>query len=185
MNEEEFRRYQSDKDQKNLEDKVKRWKQLQPATYGQGLLPRLMWEYVTTADQMFVDGHFLGVVLLCAAVTELLLADQVMTRTQMTRGEMEHFGLEQMAILSHRLEILTDQEKDAIDELRKLRNALIHANAGRLGKMAKKSYGSSYEGLETEFYLSPLSDETGIRADALKYLCFTRDLTFKFYGAQP
>jgi len=184
MNEEEFRRHQIARDEKTLGGKIKRWKQIQPVTYGQPL-PKLMWEYVTTADDMFIDGHFLGVVLLCAAVTELLLADRVMTRTQMTRDEIEHFGLEQMTILSHRLQILTDQEKDAIDELRKLRNALIHANAGRLGKMAKKSYGSLYEGLETEFYLVPLSDEGGIRADALKYLCFTRDLTFRFYGAQP
>jgi len=78
-----------------------------------------------------------------------------------------------MAILSHRLQVLTDQEKDAIDELRKLRNVLIHANAGRLGNMEKKSCVSLYEELETEFYLAPLSDEGGIRADALKYLCFT------------
>jgi hypothetical protein len=184
MNEEEFRKYQISRNQKTLDGKVKRWKQIQPVTYGQPL-PKLMWEYVTTADDMFIDGHFLGVVLLCAAVTELLLADQVMTRTQMTRDEMGHFGLEQMAILSHRLQILTDQEKDAIDELRKLRNALIHANAGKLGKMARKSYGDFYEGLGTEFYLFPLSDESGVRADALKYLRFTRDLTFRFYGAQP
>jgi len=184
MNEEEFRRYQIARDEKTLDGKIKRWKQIQPVTYGQPL-PRLMWEYMTTADDMFIDGHFLGVVLLCAAVTELLLADRVMTRTQMTRDEIEHFGLEQMAILSHRLQILTDQEKDAIDGLRKLRNALIHVNAGKLGKMARKSYGDFYEGLGTEFYLFPLSDESGIRADALKYLCFTRDLTFRFYGAQP
>jgi hypothetical protein len=184
MNEEEFRRYQISRNQKTLDGKVKRWKQIQPVTYGQPL-PKLMWEYVTTADEMFIDGHFLGVILLSTAVTELLLADQLMARTQMTRGEMEHFGLEQMTILSHRLQILTDQEKDAIDELRRLRNVLIHANAGRLREMAKKSYEVFYEELEAEFYLSPLSDESGIRADALKYLCCTRDLTFKFYGAQP
>ena len=183
MNEEEFRKHQENRDQKTLDGKVKRWKQIRPATYGQPL-PKLMWEYVTTADDMFIDGQFLSVVLLSAAIAELLLADQLMARTQMTGGEIEHFGLEQMAILSHRLQILTDQEKGAIDELRKLRNALIHANAGKLGKMAKKSYGDFYEGLETEFYLSPLSDEGGIRADAFKYLCFTRDLTLKFYGAK-
>lgn len=184
MKEEEFRKYQIARDGKTLDGKIKRWKQIQPLTYGQPL-PKLMWEYVATADEMFIDGHFLGVILLSTAVMELLLADQLMARAQMTRSETEHFGLEQMTILSHRLQILTDQEKDAIDELRKLRNALIHANAGRLDKMAKKSYGGFHKGLETEFYLSPLSDESGIRADALKYLCFTRDLTFRFYGAQP
>ena len=183
MNEEEFRKYQIGRDQKTLDGKVKRWKQIQPATYGQPL-PKLMWEYVTTADDMFIDGHFLGVVLLCAAVTELLLTDQLMTNSGMMKDEVERFSLEQMAILAHRLRIVTDLEKGTIDELRQLRNALIHANADKLGKMARRSYGNFYKGLETEFYLSPLSDESGIRADALKHLRFTRDLTFKFYGAQ-
>jgi hypothetical protein len=122
-----------------------------------------MWEYVTTADEMFIDGHFLGVVLLCAAVTELLLTDQLMANSGMMKDEVERFSLEQMAILAYRLRIVTDLEKGTIDDLRQLRNALIHANAGKLGKMARKSYGDFYEGLETEFYLSPLSDEGGIR----------------------
>jgi hypothetical protein len=183
MNEEEFRKYQIGRDQKTLDGKVKRWKQIRPATYGEPL-PKLMWEYVTTADEMFIDGHFLGVVLLCAAVTELLLTDQLMENSGMVKDEVERFSLEQMAILAHRLRIVTDPEKDTIDELRQLRNALIHANAGKLGKMARRSYGDFYKGLETEFYLSPLSDESGIRADALKHLRFTRDLTLKFYGVQ-
>ena len=184
MNEEEFRRYQTTKDQKTLDGKVKRWKQIQPVTYGQPL-PKLMWEYVTTADEMLIDGHFLGVVLLCAAITELLLADQLMVNTKMTREEVERFSLEQLAILAHRLQIVTDLEKGTIAELRQLRNALIHANAGKLGKMARKCYGDSYEAVEMEFYLSPLANEGGIVADALKYLGFTKDLTFRFYGAQP
>ena len=68
------------------------------------------------------------------------------------------------------------------EELRKLRNALIHADAGKLAKMARKCYGGSYEGVDTEFYLSPLGNGGGIVADALRYLGFTRDLTFRFYG---
>ena len=102
MNEEEFRKHQENRDQKTLDGKVKRWKQIRPATYGQ-LLPKLMWEYVTTADEMFIDGHFLGVVLLCAAVMELLLTDQLMANSGMMKDEVEHFSLEQMAILAHRL----------------------------------------------------------------------------------
>ena len=181
MKEEEFRKYQIARDQKTLDGKVKRWKQIQPVTYGQPL-PKLMWEYVTTADEMFIDGHFLGVAFLCAAITELLLADQLMINSGMTREEVERFSLEQLAILAHRLHIVTDQEKSMIDKLRKLRNALIHADAGKLDKMARKCYGGSYEGVEMEFYLSPLANEGGIVADALKYLGFTRDLTFRFYG---
>ncbi len=48
MNEEEFRKYQIGRDQKTLDGKVKRWKQIRPATHGQRL-PKLMWEYVATA----------------------------------------------------------------------------------------------------------------------------------------
>jgi hypothetical protein len=184
MKEEEFRKYQISRDERSLDDKIERWKQIQPVTYGQQL-PRLMWEYMTAADEMFIDGHFLGVILLSAAITELVLSDQLMAVAPLTSAEIERFGLEQMTILSRRLQILTDQERDAIDELRRLRNALIHANAGKLGRMARKSYGGSYEGLGTEFYLFPFSEESGICADSLRYLCFTRNLTFRFYGAQP
>lgn len=85
MKEEKFRKYQISRDEKTLDGKIKRWKQMRPVTYGQ-LLPQLIWEYVTTADEMFIDGHFLCVILLSTAVTELLLADQLMARTQMTRN---------------------------------------------------------------------------------------------------
>lgn len=177
MNEEEFRKYEI----KRIAEKYRRLKQIQPATYTQPL-PELMWEYVTAADSMFIDGHFMGVILLCAATIESLLADQLMVRTSMTREELERFSLEQMNILALRLGILTEQEKKAIDELKGLRNALIHANAGRISKMARRHYGSSNTGLETEFYLSPISNEGGICDDSLKYLRFTRDLTLRFYG---
>lgn len=181
MDEKELRKYQVARDQKVLEGKIKRWKQLQSVTYGQQL-PKLIWEYVTTADEMFIDGHFIGVVLLCASIVELSLSDQLILRTQMARKEIERFRLEQMTILAHRLGIITNQESGAIDKLRKSRNALIHANAGKISKMAKGCYGDSYGNRESEFYLYPLSDEEGICADASEYLKFTRDLTFKFYG---
>lgn len=187
MNEEEFRKYQIGRAQKTLDGKVKRWKQIQAVTYGQQL-PELIWEYVTTADEMFIDGHFIGVILLCASIMELSLTDRLMSRTQMARKETERFGLEQMTILAHRLGIITDQEKGSIDKLRKSRNALIHAKAGEIAKMGRVCYevppSDHSELLERELYLTPLSDGEGIAGDALKYLGFTRDLTFRFYGAQ-
>lgn len=184
MAEEEFRRYQITRDQKTLEEKVRRWKQLQPVTYGQ-TLPQLMWDYINKAVEMFIDGHSIGAVLLCAAITELVLADRLMSTIPMTRDEVGHFSLEQMAMLAHRLEIVTDQERDTIDDLRKLRNALVHANAGKITKMAKRCYGDSYGGVELAFFLTPLSNEGGISSDVIKSLRFTRDLTFRFYGAEP
>ena len=72
---------------------------------------------------------------------------------------------------------------NGIDELRKLRNALIHINAGKLSEMARKSGSYLYTGLEAEFYLNPILKDTGINKDAYKYLVFTRKLIVKFYGA--
>ncbi len=60
MDEEKFRKHQVDGDQKSLDGKVRRWRQIRPAIYGQ-LMPKLMWEYLTTADNMFTNGHFIGV----------------------------------------------------------------------------------------------------------------------------
>lgn len=187
MKEEEFRKYQISRDEKTLDDKIKRWKQIQPVTYGQQL-PELIWDYLTTADQMFIDGHFLGVILACASIVELSLSDRLMLRTQVAPKEMEHFSLEQITILARRLEIITDREKGTVDKLRKTRNALIHAKAGEIAKMGRVWYevppSNHSELLVRGLYLTPLSEGKGIAGDALKYLGFTRDLTFKFYGAQ-
>lgn len=181
MNEQEFLKHQIARGKKMLDGKIKRWKQLQAITYDQPL-PSLIDGYVNAADEMFIDGHFIGVVLLCAGIIESVLADQVTFKIRMKREELEDFNLKQMVILALRLQIITAKEKHTIDELRKLRNALIHANAGKISKMAKGCYGDSYGNRESEFYLYPLSDEEGICADASEYLKFTRDLTFKFYG---
>lgn|GEM_PF-3596311 len=79
MTEEEFRKYQIAEYQKTLEEKVERWKQLQPTLYDKPM-PELMFTYSSKADQMFINGHFIGVILLCAAVVELCLADQLMSK---------------------------------------------------------------------------------------------------------
>jgi hypothetical protein len=188
MKEEEFRKYQISRDEKTLDGKIKRWKQIQPVTYGQQL-PELIWDYLTTTDDMFIDGHFLGVILLCASIVEMSLSDRLVSRIQMAPKEIERFSMEQMTILAHRSGIITDQEKGTIDKLRKTRNALIHAKAGEITKMGKVWYevpaSNHSELLVRGLYLTPLSEGEGIAGDALKYLGFTRDLTFRFYGAQP
>ena len=188
MKEEEFRKYQISRDEKTLDDKIKRWKQIQPVTYGQQL-PELIWDYLTTADQMFIDGQFLGVILLCASIVEMSLSDRLVSRIQMSPKEIERFSLEQMTILTHRLGIITDQEKGAVDKLRKTRNALIHANTGKIATMGRVWYevppSNHSELLVRGLYLTPLSEGEGIAGDALEYLGFTRDMTFRFYGAQP
>jgi len=184
MDEQEYRKRQQKWDEASLNERIKRWKKLETAYYGK--LPDLLWEYVTEADEMYINGHFMGVILLCAGILELVLTDQLKTELKLTQDEVERFRLEQMEILSHKLNIL---DKDGIQQargLRKLRNYLIHANAGQLNKMAKKKYkdwGIDKHDLDAGLFLNPPWGG-GLDKEALDYLTFTRDLTMKFYGVE-
>ena len=180
MNRQEFRKYLIKRDQETLEERVERGMQLPPSAYNQ-TLPELIWDYITEARQMFTDGYFTGVILLCAGMVELSLADQLMSKTKMTREEIERFSLEQMTILARRLEIVINQEKDTIDKLRKLRNALIHANAGKIAEMVRKRL-PELSVHPPGLYFSPSFG--GVSDDAKEYLKFTRKLALRFYGAE-
>lgn len=185
MDEQEFRAKLIKWDEKSLDKRVERWKELVPANYTVPL-PSLLWEYVTEADDMFIRGHFMGVILLCAAVMELVLADQLRSIMGATKEEIEHFGLEQMLILSHRLEILNDEEARQLQELRKMRNYIVHANVGKLNQMAKRTYeawGLSIADLDAGMFLQPTWGGA-IDQDALKYIQLVRDITVKFYGSE-
>ena len=179
MDEKEYRQKQIEWDKKDLNGKVRRWKKIPKATYD-APLPRLLWEYVTMADSMYIHGYSVGVILLCAAVLELILADQLISNMQMTAKEVQRFSLAQMAIISHRQSIINGREKREIKKIRKRRNAIIHVNVGQLDKMVKQTH--RVEGLEAEFYLQPIDDDSGIHEDALASVIFTRDLSVKFYG---
>jgi len=186
MDEKEFRAKQIEWDRASLDRRVERWKQLTPATYDI-TLPNLAWYYITEMDEMYISGHFIGVILLCAATTELILADQLRVKHQLTDKETDRFGLEQLAILGHRLDILNSEEKSQIDDLRKLRNYLIHSKAGELAKMARKRYqawGLDAFRLDAGLYIKSIWDG-GIDQDALRHLRLVKDLTIRFYGAEP
>lgn len=135
-------------------------------------------------EEMFVDGYFIGTVLLCAAIAEIILPNQLMSHGVTSNDEIKQLTFEEISILASRSGIITTEEKNKIDELRQLRNALIHVNVGKLGKRIKLNSGDPFNGMEPELYLSSISDEEGISADASKYLRFTRDLIFRFYGAK-
>ena len=186
MDKKEFRDKQIEWDKASLDRRIERWKQLVPATYDV-TLPNLVWYYITETDEMFISGHFIGVILLCAAIVELVLADQIRSESQMTEREVERFGLEQLVILGHRLDILNEHETSQLGELRKLRNDLIHSKANKLAQMARKRYqvsGLDASHLDAGFYLQPIWGK-GIDLDALRHLRLVRDLTVKFYGAKP
>lgn len=183
MREDEFRTKQIEWDRKSLDKRVERWKQIVPSIYDTPL-PELVWGYLSIADEMYIAGYFLGSIVLCAGIAELILTDQIKTRIRMTAREAERFRLEQMIILGHKLAILDDRETNQLNALRKLRNYLIHGKAGKLAKMAKKRYtvsGSDNSFLNAEFYVSS-GFEGGIDRDALLQLEIVRDLSVKFYG---
>lgn len=183
MDEYEFRAKQIEWDRKSLDKRVKRWKQIVPSTYNIPL-PELVWGYLSMADEMYIAGYFAGAIIVSAAIAELIIADEVKTKAKMTSGESERFGLEQLIILAKRLAILNGKETSGLNELRKLRNYLVHGKAGKLAKMAKKKYtvsGSDNSFLDAEFYISS-GFEGGIDNDALLYLGVVRDLSVKFYG---
>ena len=185
MDEQEYRAKLIERDKASQDKRVERWKQFMPVTYNV-TLPNLAWCYLTEADDMFIRGHFMGVILLCAGIMELVLGAQLKSRTQMTQDEVKRFGLEQMVILGHRLGILDDIEARGIDKLKKLRNALIHVNIDRLNQMARRRYeecGLATYDLDAGLFLKTAWG-IGIDQDAPTYLKLTRDLTVKFYGAQ-
>ncbi len=185
MDERKFKNLLIKWDAESLDDRVSRWKQLQPATY-RPPMPALLWEYITEADDMFIRGHFLGTILLCAAAMELVLTDQLKSKMKMTQEQIERFGLDHLIILGGKLLHLSDVELDQLNKLRKVRNALVHANAGKLKTMAKRSYeewGLNIPDLDAGMYLKP-SWKGGVDEDAAAHLRLTRDLTVKFYGAE-
>ena len=186
MNDKEYRAKLIEWDKKSLDKRVERWKQLIPANYDVPL-PELVWSYLSEADDLFIRGHFLSVIVLSASIVELVLADQIKLKTRMAIKEVERFGLEQLSILGHRLGILDDKETSQLNELRRQRNWLIHGNVGRLTQMAKKRYrisGGDDSFLDAEFYVQS-GFEGGIDQDARLHLRLVRDLTVNFYGPKP
>ena len=185
MDEGEYKARQIEWDKKSLDKRVDRWKQLVPATYNVPV-PELVWGYLSMADEMYIAGYFAGTIIVSAAMAELIIADKVKTRVKMKSKEVERFGLEQLIILAKRLTILNDKETSGLNELRKLRNYLVHGKAGKLAQMAKKRYtvsGSDNSFLDAEFYVRS-GFEGGIDRDALLQLGLIRELSVKFYGAR-
>ena len=183
MKEDEFRAKQIEWDSKSLDKRVERWKQIIPAVY-EVPLPELVWGYLSEVDKMYIAGHFLGTIVFCACIAELILADQIKSKVGMKSKEVERFGLEQLIILGRRLAILDESAASWLNRLRKLRNYLIHGNVGQLTKMAKRSYkvaGSDDSFLDADFYIHS-GFEGGIDRDAFLTLMLVRGLSVAFYG---
>ena len=186
MDEEEFREYLKKRDDETREDRVKRRSELSPVTYG-GELPKLLWEYSTEAIQLYICGHFASVILWCATILELALSDKLIHNSKGTKEAIELLTLSEKTRLCHKFGIITSQEdKNNIDDIRNLRNSIIHADAGKLAKMARAYYGDVDDVISQvlpELYLGDFGE--ALKSQALKSLTFTRELTKRWYGEKP
>ncbi len=168
---------------KNLGKRVERWKQILPAIYNIPL-PKLVWGYLSMADEMYISGQFAGAIIFCASIAELILADKLQIRGSTTPTTLENVGLKRLIEKGHALSILDNNEATALNNLRELRNHLIHGNVGKLNQMAKERFtveGPDGSFLDAEFYLNSGFKE-GIVQDALRHLKTIRDLSVRLYG---
>lgn len=182
MNENELRTHLIEQDKKTLEDRVKRRTQISHIRFDSEP-PDLVWDYLSETVDMYTNGQFLGTIIFCASIMERVLFHQLRAKTKMTDTALDSFNSNQLLILTHELGILTEQEFGELDELRKLRNLLIHGDAQRLAKMARSKIqikGSKTPVAPVVYVGLYLSGE--IDQDALRYLQITRNLADKFYG---
>jgi len=186
MDEKEFREYLKKRDDETREDRVKRRSELSLVAYG-GELPKLLWEYSTEAIQLYICGHFASVILWCATILELALSDKLIHNSKGTKEVIEPLTLSEKTRLCHKFGIITSQEdKNNIDDIRNLRNSIIHADAGKLAKMARAYYGDVDDVISQvlpQLYLGDFGE--ALKSEALKSLTFTRELTKRWYGEKP
>ena len=145
--------------------------------------PELLFNYMVDAKWMFVNGHFMGAVLVCAGIVEMILAHQIRDYLKMGLREVERFNLNQMVVLARRLDILNDNEVRQIDGLRKLRNQLAHANDRQLRKRAKGSGWPLKSEPPASSYLHPFYRQ-GLEQDSLEHLREVRKLIARLYPAE-
>ncbi|MEE9202200.1 MAG: hypothetical protein V3U31_03260 [Dehalococcoidia bacterium] len=181
MDRNKFKDHLRKRDEETLDERCERREEL--GTTASGGLPNLLWEYLREADDLYIRGHFVAANLLCGTIIEIILADQLRSAGRLTQGELEQFKLNQMAILCHRLGIISQLEKQHIDELRRLRNALVHANAGKLSKMGKKHYPSLDSDVSVSFFLTSFLGE-GAQREARSHIRVVRNLSLRLYGLQ-
>ncbi len=182
MDVQEFKHKLTGWDDKRADERTERWRELEPATYNASL-PHLVWRYLTEAEDMYVYGFFIGVIMLCAATLEVALSDQIASRMNIAERDISQFELQQFAILARSLGMIDDAEFGELEKYRLIRNGLIHGNSGKLTRMARKLYETDgfYDKPPVETYLNPATGN-GINTDAVRFIQLARNITVRFYG---
>ena len=172
-------------DDETRPDRVRRWGEISRVAYI-GELPELLQDYSAKVIQLYINGNFCSVILWCASILELVLADKLISEGKGKKEVIELLSLKEKTDLCRRYNIIDREESKKISKVRESRNAIVHANAGKLTEMAKKSYGDVSNDLSkflAGFFLSNLGG--GIQSQALEYLEFTRTLSARWYGENP
>jgi len=184
MDDNEFRKYLEQKDAETREDRVNRRKRLPSIRFG-WYLPELLWEYSSPADQLYIDGQFGAVIIWSATLLELILADKLIAGGKGTKELVELLSLAEKTRLCTDFEIITKKDRKSIDKIRELRNAIAHANVGKLDQRGKRHYPDLEEAskVRPHLYLADLGGP--LEEDALYSLTYTMSLVEKWYGEKP
>lgn len=185
MDDKKVREYLRKRDDETREDRVKRVSDLSKVTFVKPL-PKLLWEYIGEAGQLYINGHFSNVILWCASMLELALADKLIDSGKGVKEVIEPLSLDRKTRLCSEFGIITCKETEKnIDKIRDLRNAVAHAKAGKLATMAKKQtvyediIDSSPEIL-AELFLTNFGGP--MKSEALESIEFTMKLMEHWYG---
>ncbi len=182
MEKQQFKDKLASLDANTRDVRAERWSELSPAAFHVAL-PHIVWRYLAEAEDMYIYGYYIGVILLAAGTLELALADQIASKLKISDRDIAHFELQQFIVLAQSLGLLTDEETRQLDNFRLLRNGLIHGNIGKLAQMTKRFYqvNGFQETPPVETYLNP-DTGNGINQDALRFLNSTRNVVTRFYG---
>lgn len=167
-----------EQDRKTLENRIDRW--LSGGSYYSEQIQVLVDCFYDEAFKMFVQGHFVGTILLCAFVTEAVLRTQT--------GKKGNARLEELAKDALERGLINDEQKQSIDWLRKLRNAIAHADPGSLSTFERHPKGpyepplADFEKIDAAYGYFKL--KRGLEQDAQGSLQCALELVKLFYRTQ-
>lgn len=182
MNDDKFREQLRKGDIETLEERVVRRNELGAMRYRVSL-PQTMFDYIACATDMYISGHFIGAILMSATIVELALANTLVEAGKATHQVVECLTLAEKTNLCYQFRMIDRNDKKRIDCLRNIRNALAHANVGKLTKEARHHYSTADEAILqvlSSLYLSDFG--AALKSDALECLEFARNLTQRWYG---
>lgn len=169
MDRNQFRKEYIDRVWRDLDNRTDRWASIKSATYA-GRFPEPLFDYITSADDMFIDGYFVGTILVCAAILEVVLGDQIKHNLEYTDEKIRKLSLDDMIKKACETCLICQTEKDEFEKFKDLRNDLIHANVQELCERGPQVIDSCDNPINSPtFYLNSFKTP-GIERDASDFI---------------